>query len=111
MLSNVITPMEMQSIDAATLGLGAYSTFNDAGIEGALCFIRITNDSDTDVYISYDGVNDHEFIEAGERIEVYFQANSAPTNYVSKLKKYTVIYIRGNAQSTGYIYVAGYYNE
>ena len=110
MVSNFIIPMEMQSLDTSTIGAAAYYPFNTAGIEGALSFIRITNDSDTDVIISYDGVNPHEYLESGKSLVNYFQANNRPTNYVSKLKKNTIVYAQGIA-GTGYLFVSGYYSE
>ena len=108
MAKDIIVPIEIQSIDTAGIGAGAYSEIGNP-LEGALAFIRITNTSNTDVYISYDGVNDHEFIPATNRISSYFQVNSSPTNHVSKLRKETMLYIRGVA-GVGLVYVSGYYN-
>ncbi len=109
MAKDIIVPIELQSVDTATIGAGAYSEVGNP-LEGALCFIRITNDSNTDVFISYDGITDHEYIPAGDRIETYFQLNAAPNNYVAKLKEGAIVNIRGTA-GVGLVYVSGYYNE
>ena len=109
-MKDYIVPIEMQSLNANTLGIASYEPFNAAGVEGSLSFIRVTNDSNTDVYLSYDGIHDHEFIPAGKTIQVYFQANSILASNVSLLRKYTVLSLRGNA-GVGFIYLAGYYNE
>ena len=108
MAKDFIVPIEMQSVDTAGIGAGAFIVIGNP-LEGALCFIRITNDSNTDVIISYDGINDHEYIRSDDRAEVYFQINSTPNNQVAKLKQGTILYIRGNA-GAGLVYVSGYYN-
>lgn len=108
MAKDIIVPIEMQSIDTAGIGAGAYSEVGNP-LEGALCFIRITNASNTDVIISYDGITDHEYVPSGERIHTYFQDNATPNNIVAKLPKETIIYIRGTA-GVGLVYVSGYYN-
>lgn len=110
MVSNVITPIEMQSIDSATLILGTYAPVNVAGIEGALSYIDISNMSDADIYVSIDGVSDHLYVSADKHRPIYFQLGATPTNKVSKLKKHTIIYVRGVA-GVGNIYVSGFYNE
>jgi len=110
MAKNVIVPIEMQSVNTATIGAGAFTEIGNP-LEGALSFIRITNASNTPVIISYNGTTDHEYVEAnGGRVETYFQINSTPANYVSKLDKRTIVWIRGTA-GVGLVYVSGYYNE
>jgi len=109
MAKDFVKAIEMQSIDTSTIGAGAWSAVNAAGTEGACFFIRITNDSNTDVSISYDGIDYHEFIASGDSIEVNFQANASPGNFVSLLRKGTVFYARGTA-GVGLVYVSGYYN-
>jgi len=108
MRSNRITPMELQFVDVSTIIAEAYTSLS--AIEGALCFIRITNDSNTDVFISFDGVDDNIYVKAGDAVPRYFQSNSAPTNNVSKLKKNTIPRVRG-AAGVGYVYISGWYNE
>ena len=109
-MNDYIVPIEMQNLNANALGIAVYAPFNAAGLEGSLSFIRVTNDSNTDVYLSYDNIHDHEFIPAGKTIQVCFQANSILASQVSLLRKHTVVYLRGNA-GVGYIYLSGYYNE
>jgi len=110
MNSDVISSIELQSLDVSTIGLGALTPINVAGVEGALGFIRITNDSNTDVYISFDGAEDNMFIPAGKSRGTYLQLVSSPGNHKSKMAKGNVIYARGIA-GIGYVFVAGYYNE
>jgi len=109
MAKDYVKAIEMKSIDTATIGAGAWSAINAGGTEGACFFIRITNDSNVDVSISYDGIKYHEYVRTGDSIEVNFQANASPGNFVSKLRKGTVLHARGGA-GTGLVYVSGYYN-
>jgi len=109
MAKDYIVPIELQNIDAAAIGAGAFSGIGNP-LEGACSFIRITNDSNTDVIISYDGINDHEYIPATKTMSTYFQINSVPASKKSLLRKGTIVYIRGTA-GIGYIFLSGYYNE
>ena len=108
--TNRIKPLVLTTVDTSEISAITWIAFDDDGIEGACFFLRITNDSDTDVIITYNGADDHEFIAADSTIEVNFQTNSSPSGYVSKLKKGTVISVSGSA-GTGLVYLAGYYNE
>ena len=109
MASNIITPIKIQSIDVATIGAGAWSPIGNP-LEGALSFIRITNDSNTDVIISFNKVDDNLYIPATKPRSIYFQANATPTNYTSKLRKHTIVYVRGTA-GIGNVFLEGVYNE
>jgi len=109
MAKDFIVPIEMQSVNTAGIGAGAYIEVGNP-LEGALSFIRITNASNTPVIISFDGVVDHMYVPAAASINEYFQIGSTPGNFTAKLKKRTKIYIRGNA-GVGLVYVSGYYNE
>ena len=109
MAKDYVKAITMQSVDSAGIGAGAYTAFDAGGIEQPCFFIRITNDSDTNIFVSYDGINDHEYVQDGNRIEINTQTNASPGNYVSKISKGTVVYVRGTA-GTGIVYLSGYYN-
>jgi len=112
MASNFIKPIEIQSIDVSTILAGTWKAIGNP-LEGALSYIKITNDSNTDVIISFDKTQvkeDNLYILAGTSRPIYFQANAVPTNYVSKLPKHSVAYIRGTA-GVGNVYLEGFYNE
>ena len=109
MAKDIIVPIAMQSIDASTIGAGAYTEVGDP-IEGALLFLRITNASNTAVIFSTDGITEHEYIPAGKSISVYFQPNAIGNNEVAKLPKGTIFNVKGTA-GVGLVYFSGYYNE
>lgn len=107
---NYITPIKLRGVDTAGIAIDTWTVFTGSGLEGSCFFLRITNASDTDVFISYDGVNAHEYLTADDRININFQSNSSPAGYVSKLRKGSLLYVRGVA-GTGLVYLSGYYNE
>lgn len=109
MQKNWVYPLVLTSVNSAAIDAGTWTAFDADGIEADCFMIRITNDSNSDITISWNAADDHEYIPAGETIEVNFQANASPPNYVAKIKKGTVLYVQG-AAGQGNIYLAGYHN-
>jgi len=109
--ANYVVPIVLGIVDAGDISAVTWVEFDNTPLDGACFMLRITNDSGSDIDISYDGIDSHEFIKAGNRIEVYFQTNSSPSGYVSKIKKGTKIYVQGATDQGGTIYLAGYYNS
>ena len=70
--------------------------------------IRIVNASNAAITISYNGLDDHEFIPANGVFELPSQINSQPNAHVALFPKNTVVYVKGTA-GVGTIYVSGYY--
>ena len=111
MAKNFIKSLTVTTVDAAAITAGTWVDFFAGGTTEACFMIRITNTSDTNVLISFDGgITAHEMVPSGEAVDLNLQANSSPTNFVSLLRKGTVISVRGTA-GTGLIYLSGYYNE
>ena len=107
-LSNKVAPIVMTSIDSATF-TGNYQLLSGpAGIAQALIMMQISNDSDENITISYDGVNDNDFLLAGLDRELQFQTNSSEPGKVAMLPKGTKVYVKGTAGS-GSVYLAGWY--
>ena len=104
-----ITALE---IDSATLVDGVFMPFAAGGLPEACFLIRIINASDLSVQVSYDGENVHDYVEYNGTIQLQFQTNSSPNNKRAQLAKGTNIGLFGNGQqSTGLIYLVGYYQE
>ncbi len=83
---------------------------NPNGTNEACFLIRIINDSNTAVNISYDGITVHDYVRAGESLQLPFQSNSQPRNETALLRKGTVVYVRGTAgPGVGFITLCGYY--
>lgn len=112
---NYITPLFLDFLEAADLTAGAWLPFEVNGIEGPCFTLRVTNDSEINVLLSYDGITAHEFLADYTKIDVLFQTNASPSGDVSKVKTGTVIYLKSELNAklpppAGYIYLAGYYN-
>ena len=110
MNSNVVVPIELQSVDVSTILVGSYKEFKLSGVEGALSIITFNNDSNVPVFISYNKLVDNEYVRAGESKQINFQASSSPSNNICKLKRHTIVYARGTA-GIGTIYLSGYYSK
>jgi len=107
---NAIYPLVLTSVDATAIAIDTWTYFDAEGIEGSCFLLRITNDSDADVFISYNGDDRHEFIAAGDTIDMNFQTNSSPSGHVSKVAKWTRLSVQGTAAQAGDVYLSGYYN-
>jgi hypothetical protein len=108
MATNRVFAIPLETFDAGTL-TGGFDVAYD-GIPRAIFLIRIINDSDQDVKVSYDGIDDHDMVIADGRLEINFQTNKQPRSHVALLPVGTKIYLHGPGQGgTGNIYISGYY--
>lgn len=108
-MRNVIKANLLYSKDSATL-TGSFAKFNSVGFEGPVAILRIVNDSNKPVIISYDGVYNNDYIMSETTLLLNFQSNAGPNNYVALLSNNSYVWIKGTA-GTGLIYMAAYYLE
>lgn len=107
---NKATPIALSSIDSATF-TGAYQLLSaTAGLPQACTQLHIVNNSNVSVTISYDGVNDHDFLLAASDRQLYFEANALPNALVACLAKGTKVYVKG-AAGVGLVYLSGWYQS
>ena len=107
-VKDILLPFEMTEFDAADLG-AAFQVISDTGFPEPCVYLRLINNSDADITISFDGVTNHDFVQSENRLEIYTQISSLPQNRVSVFQKGTKIYVSGPQQSKGTIYLCGYY--
>ena len=107
MAQNSVKPLILSSILSSAV-TSLYAPLNGTGFVQAPFFIRINNASTASITISYDGVNNHEFLAANTVFELPSQTNSQPNAQVALFPKNTIVYIKGTA-GTGNIYLSGYY--
>lgn len=105
-VKNCIKAIPLSSISATTF-TGAYQAIN-AGLPFACTVLRITNNTNGGVTISYDGVTDHDFIPTLTTAQINGQANAQPNNMMAQFKAGTIVYVKA-AVGTGSCYLAGYY--
>lgn len=109
MAKNFVLPIPLSSINSATF-TGSYQLLSAAAGLPQPCFlVRIINFSSVPVTVSYDGVNDHDFVHQEDILQLNFQTNAQPQNWAALLAKGTKIYVKGSA-GTGNVYLAAYYS-
>ena len=106
-LKNFVKAAELSLLGAAALEGDEFKPVNGTLPAGCF-FVRFINDSDSDVTISYDGETDHDYLRAGETLEIYTQNNALPSGNVALFKTGTVPYLKGDP-GTGTIYFSAYY--
>lgn len=104
---NSVQAIPLTNIASSTF-TGSYQAINPNGLPNACFLIRLNSTSSTSVTVSFDGVNDHEFLLNGAFVNLDFQNNAQPNNFAASLKAGTVIWVKGSA-GTGNIYLSGYY--
>jgi len=110
--SNFIYPLEMHSLDAGTIAIDRWDAINIAGMDGECVYFTINNNSSSNIFISWNGDDDHEYVTYYSKITLNLQLNSSPPGFVSKIKKYTTFFVRGYPdQNNGNIVLSGYFNK
>lgn len=105
---NKVLPIPLTSIDSATF-TGAYQLLSGAGgITNPCIMLHIANNANVSVTISYDGVNDHDFLLANSQRELNFQTNANAQNWAASLAQGTKVYVKG-AAGLGSVYLSGFY--
>lgn len=106
-VKNSFKPILLSSVNANTFD-GTYKVLT-ASLEQPCSMITITNGSDRDVTVSYDGgLHDHEQILSGYAFPANFQTNAQQNNEMGILPKGTKISVKG-AVGTGLVYLSGWY--
>lgn len=109
MPKNSIQAVTMMSFDTASLTAN-YQTVDSDGLEQAISYFKVVNNSNQPVTVSLDGSTDHDFFRAGETVPVVVQELGQPRNDVAYFRKGQQFYVKGTA-GTGSIYFIGYYLE
>ena len=106
-VKNCVKALPISFVDTATLSA---VTFTPIGtLANPVFLIRFFNPSNTNVFISYDGINPQDFVPSGGGIlELNFQNNAQPNNFLANLAKGTTVYATATA-GIGFIYMSAYY--
>jgi hypothetical protein len=106
-VKNIVKAMPLSSVNTATISA---ITFTPIGtLPHAAFLVRFFNPSNTNVFISYDGVTQSDFVPSGGGIlELNFQTNAQPNNFLANLAKGTTVYAVGTA-GIGLVYMSAYY--
>lgn len=107
-VKNIALPIPLSSIDSASFS-GSYQLLSGAaGLTKPCITLRIVNNSDKDVTVSYDGTNDHDYVPTKTVRDIQFQTNSLPQTQTCSLAQATKIYVKAVA-GTGLVYLSGFY--
>jgi hypothetical protein len=107
-VKNIVLPIPLSSIASSGMSSSYQLLSATAGIPHSCIMIRIVNNSNKDVTLSYDGTNDHDYIPTMTSVLLEFQTNSQPQNQVCSLALGTKLYVKGTA-GTGSVYLSGFY--
>lgn len=103
---NSVSPIVMTSINSNDVELADYNVINSDGFDEACYMIRIINRSKDDVFVSYDGVADHDRVRSDSSIQIEPPMMIDKSNF----RKLTKVYVRGTP-SVGFIYLAAYFRK
>jgi hypothetical protein len=110
MPTNRLVAIPLGVFDTANL-TAAYQPIYPGGLPHAISLLRITNRSNVDVLLSFDGATDNDLIGVDSTYYLPAQQNSQPRNQVMQIPAGTLLSIKeATAAGTGNIYVSGYYN-
>jgi hypothetical protein len=108
-LRTQIDALTMSSKDSATVGAG-YAALNAGGLAQSCSILRIVNDSNQAITVSYDGVTDQDYVAANTSLQLYFQTNAQPDTGRALLARGTVVSVKGTA-GVGTIKLIGYFQK
>ncbi len=100
--SNKAVFQTLRSIDSATF-TGSYQVVGSS-LTFSARILKIVNNSNVAVTVSYDGVNDNDFIPAGSFASYDFGTNKGTSSDALDLPKGTQVLVKGSAGS-GSVYV------
>lgn len=104
-----ISAIPLTTFSSASVS-GSYQAINSGGLPKACSIVYIVNNSNQPITVSYDGINDHDYVRAGSDRELLIQTNAQPNVFLALMAQGTVVYIKGTA-GTGTIALAGYYQQ
>lgn len=112
MAKSFVRAIELTEIDAATLD-GNYSAINPDGLPNACFLIRIINDSNITIVISYAEETDQDVLLPNTTLQLNLQNNSSPNGYVALMAKGTIVSVRSASglAGVGAVDLIGYYQE
>ncbi len=105
--TNFVVPLKLATFNSASL-TGAYQVVDALGLPHSVFLLRIINNATTAVQISYNGIDDHDYIRPNSELQLSFQNNSQPNNFIANMRQGTKIYVKGTA-GVGTIAVTGYF--
>ena len=101
-----VLPETLRTINSATF-TGSYQALGTALSHNVL-LVKITNNSTVGITVSWDGVNDHDFVPAGSFVLYDITANKPQQSPGLFIGKGTVFYVKA-AAGVGTVYITTLY--
>lgn len=106
-LSTVLLPDTLRSIDSATF-TGSYQAVGTALTKGAR-IIKFTNNSTVGVTLSWDGINDADYIPLNSFLLLDVSGARENSQFM-EIQSGTQFFVKGSA-GTGSVYISVYYGR
>jgi|SRR6185369_433756 len=108
-VKNYVFPVPIDNFDVADINPALLLPINAGGFPHPLILLRIVNQSNIAVFLSWDGVTGHDVVAANSSVEYNFQSNSQPNNSLANVKQGQVIYVTAPAAGVGDVWLVGFY--
>ncbi len=106
---NFVKAIPLKSLASTSFGSSYTLVTASTGIPNPCFMLKIVNNSDQDVTVSYDGTNDHDFVPTKVTTELKSGDVNQPNNYTTIWAQGTQVWVKGTAGMAGSVYVVGYY--
>jgi hypothetical protein len=93
-LTNRVYAVPASFFNAADISEINYLPLNLDPLQEPCFLMRIINASTEDIWISYDGVTEHDYIPAGHTTTINYQTNALPNAYVAQEPKGLTVYVK-----------------
>ena len=104
-----VQPIPLQEFDISLL-TKSFQALNKEGLERPCYIIRLINDSNRCVMVSYDGRTVHDVVRAEREVEIRGSSQLDLHHMgVGFMPPETILYVKGSPGGSGTLYLAGYY--
>lgn len=83
----------------------SFKPINASGFPDAVSYVRIVNNSNRDIEISFDGTNSHAWIKAGQPWIRNFQATAVPQGFTKLVRAGSIVHVKGASAGTGLVFL------
>ena len=94
-----LKPLGLYELDATSLTT-SYQELNTTSYQYPVNYLRIINNSNKSIWVSYDGTNSQDFVALNSSVPMKFLENGLP--------RFLKIYVKGVGAGVGTIAVAAY---
>ena len=105
-----VQAIPLTTISSAILQALVYTPINGLGLPNPCFLVRVINNSNQSITISFGGETDSDIVPANSTLDIATPINTLQNSLGAQFSKGTIIYARGTA-GVGSIGVAGYFQN